>query len=737
MVPRIAGGSLIQGTIGGAVATKGDNNAPNLEAVILVSKDPKDPEGGGFNLYHYWRDQVRPDRPWRRGALISGAATGPGCICQRRMVGDVHGNFEVLVPEAGGIAHYWWDNAASEPAWKQVGLAAPGATGPAMVVENRRNQNLEAVALHGRSLVHHWFDGAWHGGSVITDHAYGAPALIQSSYDDHLEVIVVERGDLVLYWLDGFGAGARWRSGGLITNAGDGPVGFVQGRYGSDPHRNFELAVPRRDALYLYWRENDRPPNRPWRPGGLATWGAGPVVAVSLVSSYFGDGWLQALTQEATSIYHLHRQQHDSQFRWMRSACLRLDDTAPSDVDYTRARSVRVAQITGERDLQHQHLSPPPPSLSRSQSVSGIRGTDLGVTVHHDGRTLMLFGDTHWQDGDRITLDAIAEIRSYPTMGLPEVELHGSPLEIVGEGVTMREYDVPLDAFSLAGQLFVFFTSGSFDRQQVMGRSVLTRALDPATPIKGQARSQPLRFQLLSTFSTFRFINVSTQLMPASAVPDFGREGHVLLIWGSGAYRADDLRLALLDLRDPALSTYLLDDRPFPIERLGVRYFAGFCGAQPIWSAHEEDARPLFYPDALGELSVRWVPEAQRFILLAMSGPEDPIGLAVTMRTSPTPWGPWSRRRQIFDWYVDGRGIRDRSKQFIHDVDVKPPDTVGDSIFPEQANSSGAAYAPYLFDAGLSGERLTLRYTLSTWNPYQVMLMSHDVSLQELHQLES
>ncbi len=100
MVLRITGGSLIQGTIPGVPKPGGANDARNLEAVIL-SRNRSD-----FDLFHYWRDQVRPDGPWRRGALITGAATGPGAPCQRRMVGQTHGNFEVLVPERDGVVHY-------------------------------------------------------------------------------------------------------------------------------------------------------------------------------------------------------------------------------------------------------------------------------------------------------------------------------------------------------------------------------------------------------------------------------------------------------------------------------------------------------------------------------------------------------------------------------------------------------------------------------------------------------
>jgi len=243
---------------------------------------------------------------------------------------------------------------------------------------------------------------------------------------------------------------------------------------------------------------------------------------------------------------------------------------------------------------------------------------------------------------------------------------------------------------------------------------------------------------LLTTFSDYRFINVALQLRPAATVPGFGGSGQVLLIWGSGAYRADDLRLAVIDLRDPALWSLLLDRETFPVGLLGTRYYTGSCGGMPLWSAHEVDARPLLWPGALGELSVRWVPELERDVLMAMSSPEDPIGAAVWMRTARQPWGPWSARRQVFDWVQDGMGYRrpDRAGKFIHDASVIPDDHRGDCIFDPQCGSGGAAYAPYLHDVRRIGERVTLRYTLSTWNPYQVMLMSHDMSMPDLQALE-
>jgi hypothetical protein len=721
MTSLITGGSLIEGGFQSEGAPPG---VGNLEAVILR------PNGGAFSLWHYWRDQGSPDRSWNLGSVITPAAIGPGAICQRRNRGNVAGNFEVVVPVAEGLAHLLLDSSvpAARP-WHRVGIATPGSIGPGAVLENRMNENLEVVVLHGRALVHHRFDGAeWHAGAAITDRASGPPAMIQSDYNNQLEVLVPEGDRLSLYVLGNSATGATWRWGGLVASAGDGPVGFVQGRYGADPHRNFEALVPHGDLLAHHWRDNMLA-DRPWKPGIPATWGAGQVRAAALCSSNLGDGWLQALTQEGTSIYHLYRYRVGEDFRWMRSACLRLDDATEVDMDLDRARSVKLAQITGEPDAQTGGAT-----LAMSRSRSGIHGTDLGVTVKHGDRTFLLFGDTHWDDGDRATLDAIGEVRG-ATEALPDVVLHGAPLEIVGGPVTQREFDVPLDAFSEAGHLFAFFTSDHFVDGKVMGRSVLTRAVDSAMPISGDERDRPLRFQLLTTFSTYRLINVSVQLRPASAVPGFGQDGRVLLVWGSGAYRADDLSLAVLDLRDAAARSHLFEDRPFPVAALGPRYFAGMERDAPVWSSHEEEARPVLFPCALGELSVRWVNEIDRYVLLAMSGPEEPVGANVWLRTAAAPWGPWSRRRQVFDWIRDGMGFRDRSKQFIHFRDANPPDTVGDCIFPQQCDSGGAAYAPYLFDVDVQGDNVQIRYTLSTWNPYQSMLMRHDVTMAELSAL--
>ncbi|MBN8490708.1 MAG: hypothetical protein J0M00_04675 [Burkholderiales bacterium] len=70
----------------------------NYELVVLE----------GRQLVHYWRDNSRLPRLWRRGQVISSTASGPACLVQSHF--GLVGNFEVVVPEPGGLKHYWHPN---------------------------------------------------------------------------------------------------------------------------------------------------------------------------------------------------------------------------------------------------------------------------------------------------------------------------------------------------------------------------------------------------------------------------------------------------------------------------------------------------------------------------------------------------------------------------------------------------------------------------------------------------
>ncbi len=438
----------------------------------------------------------------------------------------------------------------------------------------------------------------------------------------------------------------------------------------------------------------------------------GTIDGVALAPA--GRGAVHALTDEEGSV--LQHRRHAAGGAWMRVNCLRLHDTSAFTVE--ERESTKLAQVSGETDTQPVRAGGRRVTLSRSATTSGVLGTDLGVRVEHLGEDLMVFGDTHWHRRPWLTTrDAIARIEpTGPIDGLPGFTFHGAPMRVRGWGVTMREYDVPLDAFSVGDDLYGFFTSNHFRREQVMGRSVLAVHRGP---VRVDPRSRrPVTFTGARTFSERYFINVSVQRLPAAALGLPG-EGEVVAVWGSGSYRAGDLRLAVLDPESVTRA------------RLGVRYWAGLTASgEPRWSDREADARPLLHPGAFGEVSVRWVPELGRFLLLGTSGPEDPIGLAVTLRTAENPWGPWSPRRRLLDWVARGMWFDDPFSRFIK-AHGDGTDPVGDRIFRGQADATGAAYAPFFYDARRDGDDLVLRYTLSTWNPYQVVLMEHRLGLSE------
>lgn len=405
---------------------------------------------------------------------------------------------------------------------------------------------------------------------------------------------------------------------------------------------------------------------------------------------------------EGESVFSYHRRRDGV---WLRSACLRVID---ADVTAAGASSVKLAQITGEWDATPAPDGTRRASLSRSLSTAGIRGTDLGVSIEHQGRRFLLFGDTHWTRPWLVTRDSIAEV--FDAEPLPEVRFHGSPLRV--SGATMREYDVPLDAVSVAAGCYGFFTSHHFRHGLTMGRSVLAKLRAPQLLIDPGVRRQPVDFTGLTTISERYFINISAQIRPARDVPgaeDCGGagSGDVVLLWGTGSYRASELRLAMLPVE--ALPESRTD-------RLELRYWDG-AG----WSDTEAAAAPLFSPAALGEISVRWLPEVGRYLLLAMSGPEDPAGATVTARWADNPAGPWTPRLALMDWVQVGM-IDDSQRRFIK---AHADDPVAENLFSPQSRGLGGAYAPYFYDARRDGADLVLRYTLSTWNPYQVVLMEH------------
>jgi hypothetical protein len=341
----------------------------------------------------------------------------------------------------------------------------------------------------------------------------------------------------------------------------------------------------------------------------------------------------------------------------------------------------KVCQLTGDIDR-----STGAPTLSRTGKRFGVDGTDLGSSFEHRGKLYFLFGDTWGRPGDR---DAIAWTSSKDPQKIL-LDFHkakdGKWLPLSVPGIKQGAFEVPSGGISVAGTMYVVFTTDHSARK-MMGRSVLASSRDDGRT-----------FKVLYELSRDRFINVS-----------FWPAGDFLYVFGSGDYRKSSVCLARVKLADMG-------------DRSRLQYLSGIGPAkQPRWSAKEADATTLFRHDVVGELSVAYLEPVKRYVMLYNS--EKPRG--ITMRSAPTPWGPWSAGTVIFEpWRDRGYG------HFMH-ISAKfkkQRDALSD---PKREDEWGGEYGPYImarYTSG-SGKQCRIWYAMSTWNPYQVVVMRSDLKL--------
>jgi Domain of unknown function (DUF4185) len=355
----------------------------------------------------------------------------------------------------------------------------------------------------------------------------------------------------------------------------------------------------------------------------------------------------------------------------------------PGELIYVANSTKRICQLTGDFDRAAKA-----PTLSQTGKRFGIEGTDLGSSFEHNGKLYFLFGDTNGRPGAR---DAVAWTASKsPERIVLEFfrDRDGKWLPPTVPGISQGAFEVPSGGISIGGAIYVVFTT-DHTQARTMGRSVLAVSRDDGRTWK-----------LLSDLSRDKFINVSIWLADGW-----------LFIFGSGEYRKSAVCLARV--------------RPNEIgQRSKLEYFAGSGPkSAPKWSPREADAAALFPNDQIGEFSVAFIEPVKRYVMLYNSG--KPRG--IVMRSSASPHGPWSEGTVIFDPARDnGYG------HFIH----VPPSVNGqhDGLSdPNQTEKWGGNYGPYVMARYTTGGdgRCRIFYTMSTWNPYQVMVMQSDLKVSE------
>lgn len=158
-------------------------------------------------------------------------------------------------------------------------------------------------------------------------------------------------------------------------------------------------------------------------------------------------------------------------------------------------------------------------------------------------------------------------------------------------------------------------------------------------------------------------------------------------------------------------------------DRSSLRYCAGLDSGSgsPRWSTDEAETAPLFAHPCIGELSVAWNPFLSRWLMLYNC--REPRG--INFRVADQPWGPWSEAPVLFHPWEDGGYCH-----FMHvSWEFQNCDSVHD---PGRQNVWGGEYGPYLIPSYAVGDdsRTTIYYVMSTWNPYNVVLMKSTLEVE-------
>lgn len=368
------------------------------------------------------------------------------------------------------------------------------------------------------------------------------------------------------------------------------------------------------------------------------------------------------------------------------------------------ASGEKISQLVGEIDREREETTQNE-TLSRYQ----LQATDLGVPFQDGETTWIIFGDTWGARGGN--LDAMA----YTTDDNPE---DGLDLNFVAQksnnvylpidipGISQAAFEVPAEGLMVDDEMYIYHTTDHDPPNTTMGGSVLAR----------RSGNSGASFEFVHNFSTDKFINISIVQVEAAdwhfegeGVPE--NSGNGLITFGSGDYRESEVYLA-----------YQREDEIENPE--SVQYFAGIDErGVPLWDDNEVESLPVFELDTpcVGEFSVSYNTYIGRWIMLYNC--DEPRG--ITLRTAENPWGPWTEGQILFDPWDDGGYCN-----YIH---VNWEDQRCDDVHDEnRENEWGGEYGPYQFEHFARGDEqsTTIYFTMSTWNPYTVVLMKAQLEKQ-------
>jgi hypothetical protein len=387
---------------------------------------------------------------------------------------------------------------------------------------------------------------------------------------------------------------------------------------------------------------------------------------------------------------------------------------------------------TGERDWKNGNAI-----AKFKTSQFGMKATDLGYPVEHNGRLALLFGDTtkipqidHDESGPPD--DAVGWITSRTSPKENECSdliinntdsIVRSPEVKTPAPIKQGIFNVPSGGVSSDGGLYAFFWTDhcnspdkcpESESLNSIGRGVLARSNDDGVTFSN-AVPMPRGF-------------VYSTAVDATTLADLPAEQRLgTYVFGVPRYRDSVPYLAYAPpgkLIDPSSWQFYVGVKPID--------------GQPVWTSHEDWAKgrgepwsPPGYPElfptsgadrCVGEFSITWNKALKVWLLVyncKISAPQ-----SIVARIAPTPWGPWSEPSIVLN------ADRDNSWCKIL-MRIGDPECLGLTDYWPNRQRNGDFYAPFVLDRYTVPERTyypgkrraTIYWLLSTWNPYQVVVM--------------
>ncbi len=713
----------------------------------------------GSSAIHYWRANDTAATPWRKGEVISTRATAPGCLLQSDFMSGGHGNLEAVIPEAGGaLVHYWHDSGHVSSAWNRTGVVTSGVTGGVCFITSDYltggHRNFEVMVQKGDQLWHHWhiagapFDN-WPGELVTTGvTALGPGCLLQSDYQaaghGNFEVVVQKGSELWHHWHWAGMAAGLW-PGEAIVSGVTLPGCLMASDYSANNIRNFEVLVQKGDTLWHHWRWDGM--RGPWP-------GAAVVHPVSgggcLLQGDFGTGAHRNFevvvpapvtglrSFPVNEVVHYFQVQAAGPSPWQRGQTVTF-----------QGRSEKVCRLTGDYDWETGV-----PTTTQTQANAGLGAVDLGYPVEHQGRLMLLFGDSwptqspHAGDAYLPKDDAVGWItsQSAPTraqctdMVVNKIAAGPGRLPVMAPAtvtgplqIAQGYFNVPSGGVSDGSGVTAFFwTNHCPFPNRVVASPLDPLARPPATALCAE---------------TDQLNSIGLGVMARSV--DGGRTFNSAVLLPNGFVYATALDANAVDGLPPGqrLGTYVF---AAPRYRASVPYLAYarpgsladptswqfFIGRNsdetPLWVSEEVWRRGsggpwkppgspgLFDSDqCTGEFSVTWNQPLGLWLMLYNCGG------SIVARTAAYPWGPWSAASEILSPDKDGAPCR-----------LLMTATGCGSQAVYQQPQAGGLYAPYVLNryttplsSGSSARQARIYWTLSTWDPYQVSIMRTDLQV--------